>query len=308
MGLDTANAACGRWPGILEALGVNPKYLTEKQGPCPICGGTTRFRFTDNLNGTWFCNRCYKGGAHDGFALLMGLHAWDFKKAAAEVDRIVGNVPVTTERKPERSDEDKAKACKKILEGAGRVVEGTPAHLYLLNRCGAYGPFHKSLWAHPGIRHTTSGGIHPALLGVMQYPDGTGASVHRTYLTADGRKALVDPVRKMMPGLPLAGSAVRLGPIAERMGIAEGIETAICAGKIFGLPVWAATCAGLMKTWEPPQGVREVVIFADNDASFVGYDAALDLGKRLMRLGIKWELKMPDSVDTDWADQIGKVA
>lgn len=87
-----------------------------------------------------------------------------------------------------------------------------------------------------------------------------------------------------------------------RMGIAEGIETALCAGKLFGLPVWAATCAGLLKTWEPPEGCREVVICADNDESCAGYDAALDLGKRLHRMGIKWELRMPEQVGTDWCD------
>lgn len=306
MGLDTANAARGRWPGILEALGVNPVFLTGKQTPCPICSGKTRFTFDDKLNGSWICTHC---GAGDGFKLLQLLHGWDFKKAAGEVDRIVGNIPVTTERKPERTDEQKAKGCKMLLDGAGKVVEGTAAYRYLLNRCGTPGDILRDLRAHPGIRHTTSGGIHPAMLGVMRYASGGGASVHRTYLTPDGQKALVDPVKKMMPGLPLNGSCVRLGPVAERLGIAEGIETAIAASKMFGLPVWAATCAGLMKAWEPPQGVREVVIFADNDASFVGYDAALDLGKRLKRLGISWEVRMPDAVDSDWADvQIGKVA
>lgn len=299
MSLDTANAARGRWPGILEALGINPKYLRDVHGPCPACGGKDRFRFDDKLNGNFYCSQC---GAGDGFKLLQLVHGWDFKKAASEVDRIVGNIPVT-EKRQERTDEDKSKACRKLLEGAGRVVEGTPAHLYLLNRCGAYGPFHGALRAHPGIRHTTSGGIHPALLAIMQYPDGGGASVHRTYLTADGQKALVDPVRKMMPGLSLAGSAVRLGPIAERLGIAEGIETAICAGKLFGLPVWAATCANQLKAWEPPQGVKEVVIFGDNDASYTGQEAAFALAKRLHAAGLVVEVKIPPMVGTDWQNE-----
>lgn len=304
--MDTANAARGRWPGILQALGIDGKFLTDRQGPCPICGGDTRFRFPDELNGNWFCNKCYAHGStgpHDGFELLQRVHGWDFKKAAAEVDGVVGNIPIVKPQRPEMSDSDKAKACRKLLQGAGKVAEETPAWRYLMNRCGRLDPSSLGdLRSHPGIKHTTSGGIHPAMLGVMRYANGSGASVHRTYLTHDGFKANVDPVRKMMPGLPLAGACVRIGPLLERIGIAEGIETAICASNHFGLPVWAATCAGQLKVWDPPDGVREVVIFADNDENFVGYDAAMDLGKRLRRLGIEWEIKMPTTIGQDWAD------
>ena len=299
MSMDTANAARGRWSGVLTALGVDARFLVDKHGPCPVCGGKDRFRFDDKLNGSFFCSSC---GAGDGFKLLQLLHAWDFKKAAAEVDQIVGNIPVTTAQKPERTDEDKSKACKNLLEGAGRVVDGSPAYRYLQSRCGDLGDILRDLRAHPGIRHTQSGGVHQALLGIMRYADGGGASVHRTYLTEDGQKAMVDPVRKMMPGLSLNGSCVRLGPIAERLGIAEGIETAICASKLFGIPVWASTCAGLMKTWEPPVGVREVVIFGDNDASFTGQEAAFVLAKRLVSLGFKAEVQIPRIVGQDYAD------
>ena len=296
MGLDTANAARGRWPGILAALGIDPKYLTGEHTPCPTGHGKDCFRFVpDDLNGKYFCSKCsrLKG---DGLDLLMAVHGWDFKKASSEVDRIVGNIPVATDRKPERTDEDKSKACRKLLEAAGRVVPGTPAYAYLLNRCGDPGAILGDLRAHPGIRHTQSGGIHPAMLGIMRYAGGGGASVHRTYLTQDGQKALVDPVRKMMPGLSLNGSCVRLGPVAERLGIAEGIETAICGGKLFGLPVWAATCAGLLKTWEPPAGVHEVLILGDNDASFTGQEATYTLAKRLHAAGISVEVKIPPRV------------
>ncbi len=35
--------ASGRWSELLPLLGVDRKYLTAKQGPCPLCGGKTRF-------------------------------------------------------------------------------------------------------------------------------------------------------------------------------------------------------------------------------------------------------------------------
>jgi len=305
MSLKTANAARGRWPGILLALGIDPKFLKDAHGPCPMCGGKDRYRFDDKLNGNFYCSKC---GAGDGFKLLQLFRAWDFKTAAAEVDRVVGNIPVS-EAKPERTEKDKSQACKSLIESAQAVLPGSPAFRYLQNRCGDPGAILGDLRSHPGIRHTQSGGVHPAMLAIMRYPDRTGASVHRTFLTQDGHKAQVDPVRKMMPGLSLNGSCVRLGPVAERIGIAEGIETAICAAKLFGLPVWAATCAGLLKAWEPPAGVREVLILGDNDASYTGQEAAYALAKRLVNAGLKVEVEIPPLVGTDWADvQIGKVA
>jgi len=298
--MDTSNAARGRWPGILSALGVMPDYLKNEHGPCPLgCAGKKSWRFDDKLNGSWICTHC---GAGDGFLLLQKLHGWSFKKAASEVDRVVGNVPISSEAPEDRSDHDKMLACRKLLAGAGRVVPGTPAHAYLLSRCGEFGPFHGDLWAHPGIRHSNSGGIHPALLAVLKYPDGSGCSVHRTYLTPDGHKAIVDPVRKMMPGLSLPGSSVRLGPAMERMGIAEGIETALCASRLFHIPVWSATNANQLIAWDPPEGVKSLVIFGDNDESYTGQAAAFALAKRLRSKGIAVEIQIPPSVGTDWAD------
>lgn len=310
MSMETANAARGKWPGILTALGVDSKYLKNVHGPCPICGGgKDRFRFDDKLNGSWFCNQCTKKGERpDGFSLLQKLKGWTFKEAAVEVDKIVGNIPETTKKTPERTDEDKAKAMRRVLEAAGPVKPGTAAWKWLQRRCGDPGTVLSDLRAHQALKHT-EGGTHPAMLAIMRYPDGTGASVHRTYLTEDGRKAEGVEVRKIMPGFPLNTSCVRLGPIAEQMGIAEGIETAICASKLFGMTVWAATNAGLLASWKPPEGVRSVVIFGDNDDNFTGQAAAFSLANKLCLAGLTAEVRIPEAVGTDWADvQMGEVA
>ena len=197
-----------------------------------------------------------------------------------------------------RSEEDKRISCRELLSGAGKVVDGTPAHAYLTSRCGDPGT-QPDLRAHPGIRHSISGGCHPALLGIMRRADGSGASVHRTFLTESGKKAIVSPVRMMMPG-SINGASIRLGGIAELIGLAEGIETALCASKLFGIPVWAATSAGSIKTWEAPEGVKGLVIFADNDLNFTGQEAAYALAKKLSKLSV--EIKIPDMPGTDWAD------
>jgi len=303
--LESANAARGRWPGILVALGVSSDFLKNEHGPCPICGGKDRFRFDDNMNGAWICSKC---GAGDGFKLLQMIQNRTFRQVADEVDKIVGNIPVSTEKRQERSDDDKRKAMRFILDASRKVERGTAAWNYLCARCGDPGPSLADIWAHPGLRHRESGETFPAMLAVMRYPDGTGASVHRTWITLEGCKAPVTPARKIMNGFPVGTAAVRLGPIAPRIGIAEGIETAICAGKLFGLPVWAAISAYGLETFEPPKGVEEVVVFGDNDASFTGQAAAFAVAKRLRNLGLRVSVEIPPTVGTDWNDRFQEVA
>lgn len=58
------------------------------------------------------------------------------------------------------------------------------------------------------------------------------------------------------------------------MGIAEGIETAIAAGRLFQMSVWSVICANGIETFQPPPGCRHLVIFADHDLNGVGQRAA----------------------------------
>ena len=301
--MKTIEAARGRWKGIIQMLGVDPKFLENRHQKCPFCGGKDRYRFDDkDGSGSYFCSGC---GAGTGMDFVMALRSWDFPTAAREVDAIVGRVRAD-ESKPKRSEKDKVAALHRILEASRRVTPNTPAWIYLNRRCGDPGGILGDLRAHPGLRHGPSGQVFPALLAILRYADRTGASVHRTYLTADGRKAPVDPVRMMMPSpLPLAGSAIRLGPIAERIGIAEGLETAICAGKLSGIPVWSAISANTLIDWQPPEGVKSVVIFGDNDQSMTGQAAAYELGRKLLVKGLDVEVRIPSIQATDWADVYG---
>lgn len=82
--------AAGRWPEILSALAhVSSDYLTGRHGPCPKCGGTDRWRFT-NLDdgGGGICNQCGKFG--DGFALLQSICGWDSKETLRRVAEHLG--------------------------------------------------------------------------------------------------------------------------------------------------------------------------------------------------------------------------
>ena len=72
--------------------------------------------------------------------------------------------------------------------------------------------------------------------------------LHRTYLTADGSKASVISPRRLMSGTVAKGAAIRLAPAGEALGIAEGIETALSASALFGVPCWAAVNAGMRQS------------------------------------------------------------
>ena len=162
---------------------------------------------------------------------------------------------------------------------------------------------------HPGLSYYEGGafvGTWPAMVAAMQNPAGDLVALHRTWLTADGRKAPVPgPVKKVSPACgSLAGGCIRLGwPAADApavLGIAEGIETALAAGIASGLPTVAAYSASSLEGWQWPPGLRCLVIFADADSA--GANASEKLRQRARAAGLSVVVKTPSTPDDDWCD------
>lgn len=84
---EVRNQARGRWPDIIIHLtGINPGILDDKkEHPCPRCGGTTRFRMINILEGAGRCSHCFAEKCGDGFALLCWLLDWSFEEAVDQV-------------------------------------------------------------------------------------------------------------------------------------------------------------------------------------------------------------------------------
>ena len=57
-----------------------------------------------------------------------------------------------------------------------------------------------------------------------------------------------------------------------------------------------------MTTFKPPEGVKEVTVFGDNDNNFTGQRAAFDLAHWLSLKGIETHVRIPDVPGQDWAD------
>jgi putative DNA primase/helicase len=126
-------------------------------------------------------------------------------------------------------------------------------------------------------------------------------TVHVTYLEG-GQKIEARAPRKLLGGLTGHDScAVRLMPAGEVLGVAEGIETALSAAAIDGVPVWAALNATLLGKFDPPPGVKTLRIYADRDEA--GLEAALRLTERLQGR-VRFEVCTPRAQHKDFNDQL----
>ena len=295
-------AARGRWRDILEALGIPERFLSRRNGPCPQCGGTDRWRFTDHDQaGRWWCNHC---GTGDGFELLQQFHGWDFRQAAKEVKKMLPNMPQARIVDKEAKLNLVRDGLNKFKAGVVKATENAQVERYLKSR-GLHSP--PLLLAHPAAEYWQDGaltGTYAAMVGLVTSPDGKPLTYHRTFLDG-GKKAPVPSPRKIMPAAgDTTGSAIRLWPVAASMGIAEGIETALACHQLFGLPVWSVISAGGMERFIPPAGVEELVIFADRDASYTGQAAAYALAKRLaLSTKIHVTVKLPADMG-DFNDEL----
>ena len=146
-------------------------------------------------------------------------------------------------------------------------------------------------------------GTFPVMLSAVQGADGRMVALHRTYLNDDGTKANVPTVKKLTGAFgAVMGAAVRLFPAAERIGAAEGIETAVAACLGSGIPTWAAVSAGGLEAFVWPAPARDLFVFADNDDNQRGQQAAQRLAARAAAAGLAVRVLTPSDAGRDWAD------
>jgi putative DNA primase/helicase len=141
----------------------------------------------------------------------------------------------------------------------------------------------------------------PAMIAVMRdVITGEPSGIHRTALLDDGSGK-----RTMLHGMPgklMLGrakrAAVMLCARAPCMGIAEGIETALSAQKLFGMPVWACLSAHAIAGFPIIKGLNHLTIFADHDQA--GIEAAKTSARRHQREGVEVEIRCPPISGDDW--------
>ena len=105
----------------------------------------------------------------------------------------------------------------------------------------------------------------PAMLAAVTTDMGVVA-LHRTFLDAAGGKLAGFERPKRALG-SLGFGAVRVAPpVQGRLGLAEGIESALSAMQLFGIPCWATLGNERFGLVSIPESVRELFLFIDNDA------------------------------------------
>lgn len=284
--------ARGRWGSILPMLGLAPSYLTGKHGPCPLCkAGKDRWRFVDrDGSGDWYCTHCGHGSGTD---LLMKFLQVDFKEAAMRIEGVIGQAVVRPTKPVSKPDAGQCLAAMRRVWDAAVLIEvGSAVDTYLRTKRGI------GLNKFPAALRFGQG----AMLAKVVSMDDRAVNIQRTFLT--GGAARIE--RRLMPGPVPGGSAVRLAPGGPTLGIAEGIETALSAHLLFGVPVWAVLSAGNMEKFCPPKGVKNLIVFADNDKNFVGQRAAYFCANRAASAGVSVKIETPDKVGLDWNDVLIK--
>lgn len=308
------------WPQALVRLGVPESLLGKKQGPCPKCGGKTRFRFTNKYNkGDWICNHCGHG---DG----VGLAAIATHRAPEDVLRdlrAMSNIAASPE-KARAASERRARFVRQLLsriwEGSQRLRSGDPVVRYLRGRlpgvsvelmrvAAVHLRYHPSLDLPEELQEEARRrGLStrwPAMVARVVSASGQAGGLHRTYLTPAGGKAPFDKV-KFSLGDVATGGAVRLGRPGPVIGVSEGIETGLAvmiqSGGAF--PVWPALSAAGMENIVLPQECRAALTFGDNDPNGRGFVAQDKLARRLESEGRVVRCHFPDRVGWDYLDQL----
>lgn len=302
-GNNVRQIAQGHWPFILTALGIDEMALTGKHGPCPLCGGNDRFRFDDKEGrGTYYCSGC---GAGDGMRLALCFTGQAFKELAQTIENLASAVPATT-RLPGRSNVDKCHALRQVWKGSKPIQRGDVVERYLQGRGLMLPNLPTSVRVHPELQYRDDDqnlvGLYAAMLATVTDSIGNAVTLHRTYLE-NSQKAPVRHPKKLMQGLSIAGAAIRLFPASGTLGIAEGIETALAAAEMFRQPVWSCISAGGIESFIPPDGIRDITIFADHDLNFTGQAAAYRAAHRLALKGYAITVKIPDTPG-DWLDEL----
>ncbi len=111
------------------------------------------------------------------------------------------------------------------------------------------------------------------------------------------------PVEPYLPDLLNAIEASKKPVIAALHGTAlgGGLETALSAHRIFGLPAWAM-CGSFPGDIPLPQSVHRVVVVADHDQSGISERRGRALAESIRETGCQCQVIMPDHAGADAND------
>uniref|UniRef100_UPI001BCD108D primase-helicase zinc-binding domain-containing protein n=1 Tax=Enterobacter cloacae TaxID=550 RepID=UPI001BCD108D len=279
---DVRIKATGHWRPIFERLGIP---TNRSEGPCPACGGNTRYRFDDkDGRGTYFCSHC---GAGTGLDLVMKVRQCGAREAAVMVAEVMA-LPLP-EQKPAR-EKPQTDIASKVACLAAKTAPGQSD--YLTSK-GLQRPF-------PLL---SDGSMLITLTNVA------GAITGAQIIKPDGSKRLV-------AGTVKKGSfcVVNSAENTETVVISEGLATAISVQQLRQIAtIIAAIDAGNLPAVAMAMRQRypnaQIIIAADNDQSSesdgiegVKVNTGKEAAEKAAKAVSGWVSIPPVDYKADWND------
>ncbi|GJD52697.1 hypothetical protein OPKNFCMD_5463 [Methylobacterium crusticola] len=210
--------------------------------------------------------------------------------------------------RPASDDAERGRRALELWHEARRPG-GTPVEAYLARR-GLTLPD-----ADVAIRYHSScpfaGSRTPAMVALVRdVASDRPVAVHRTALTADGRKGEVEGYDRRSLG-PVRGGAIKLTPdedVITCLGIAEGLETALSLQLLPEFrrsPVWSLISAGGIAAFPVLAGIEVLWIAVDHDPA--GLAAAEACADRWEQAGREVYLVRPDVAGADINDVVARL-
>jgi len=228
-----------------------------------------------------------------------------FVEALAEAEAFLGNTPTF---QPARSRTDRPRPSNRTdqahrLFSQGGVIEGTLGDAYLAGRgidprVAAGLRFHPKCYSRPDTLDARAS--WPALIAPVTDALGCLKGIHRIYLDPHGstdanlgKAPLLEPKKSLGR---IHGHAVRFGPPAAFVIVAEGIENALSVRTAFpDFTVHAALNAGNLAAYIPLPLTTQLAIALDDDEP--GWTGAQRLADRARIAGLSVSMLRPQAED-----------
>ncbi len=279
---EVRHKANGYWPSIMQRLNIP---TNRSEGPCPACGGNTRYRFDNKDNrGTYFCSHC---GAGTGLDLVMKVNQCGAREAAEKVAEAMALPLPEPKLARERTQTDIAG---KVAAMTAKAFPGQSAYL-----------------TSKGL--TCSFPLLPDGSMVLVLKNGAGATTGAQVIKPDGSKRLV-------AGTVKKGSCyvVNSAESPETVIIAEGLATALSVHLMRpeALAVAAVDAGNLLSV---AQLMRQkypnarIIIAADNDqitesdrSGGVKINTGKEYAEKAAKAVAGWASLPPVDYKADWND------
>ncbi|WP_323894331.1 DUF927 domain-containing protein [Aeromonas veronii] len=239
---DVVAAACGHWPDLLAAVGIDiPRR--GKHGPCPACGGKDRFRLDDKAGrGTWICNQCGNG---DGLDLVGKVTGRQPKEAAELIAPLVGlsdggldpaareqihqQQEARAEQEHKQAEQQRRKAARRATSISADIKQGVSPYLERKALSG---------WPMPLTQRVIAVGELTYQPGSLVVPlwDEAGELVNVQLINTEGDK-------RYLPGGQKAGAFHRIDG-GELVAVVEGYASGLSVQVATGATVYCAMDAG----------------------------------------------------------------